>query len=429
VNALNGYVVTLLIFGAVVLLTAWLPMALRRVPLSLPICCIVIGMVLAWSPFTPLPQFNPLENTAWAEHLTEFVVIVALMGAGLKIDRPIGWRRWTITWRLLGVAMPISIAAIAFLGWSVLGLGAASALLLGAALAPTDPVLAADVQVGPPQTGEEDDIRFALTSEAGLNDGLSFPFVMASIAMAGSTAGSLDWVGHWLVFDVVWKLAAGLAMGWVVGRILGWLTFEVPESGRLARTGDGLAALGFTCVAYGLTELVHGYGFVAVFVAALTLRGVERKSDFHGQLHDFGKQIERMLMMVLLVCFGSIVAEGSLLQHVDWRVVIVAVVTLAVVRPLAGWISLLGCRHPAAERVIVSVFGIRGLGSIYYLAYATGKAKFENVETVWATVLVIILASIVFHGVAVTPVMQWIDRRRGVDSMKPAATNTKRGDL
>ncbi len=418
---MNSYVVTLLVFGAVVLLTAWLPMALRRIPLSLPICCIAIGMLLAWSPFTPLPQFNPLENTKWAEHLTEFVVIVALMGAGLKIDRPIGWRRWMITWRLLGIAMPLSIAAIAFLGWRVLGLSAASALLLGASLAPTDPVLAADVQVGPPQAGEEDDIRFALTSEAGLNDGLSFPFVVAAIAMAGSEAGGLQWVGHWLVFDVVWKLTAGIVMGWVVGRILGWLTFEVPESGRIARTGDGLAALGYTCVAYGLTELVHGYGFVAVFVAALTLRGVERKSDFHGELHDFGEQIERMLMMVLLVCFGSIVAEGSLLQHVDWRVAVVAIVTLAIVRPLAGWISLLGCRHPVAEKVIVSVFGIRGLGSIYYLAYATGKAKFENVETVWATVFVIILASVVLHGVAVTPVMRWIDRRRGVDSMKPKA--------
>lgn len=421
---LNSYVVTLLIFGAVVLLTAWLPMALRRIPLSLPICCIAIGMLLAWSPFTPLPQFNPLENTKWAEHLSEFVVIVALMGAGLKIDRPLGLGRWMITWRLLGIAMPLSIAAIAFLGWSVLGLGAASALLLGAALAPTDPVLAADVQVGPPQTGEEDDIRFALTSEAGLNDGLSFPFVMAAIAIAGSKAGDIHWVAHWLIVDVAWKLAAGVGMGWLVGRALGWLTFKVPESGRIAKTGDGLAALGFTCVAYGVTELVHGYGFVAVFVAALTLRSVERKSSFHGSLHDFGEQIERLLMMVLLVCFGSIVAEGTLLQHVDWRVAVVAVATLLIVRPFTGWVSLLGCGHPVAEKMIVSVFGIRGLGSIYYLAYATGKAKFENVETVWATVFVIILASIVAHGIAVTPVMRWIDRRRGVDNTKPTVAGS-----
>ncbi|WP_354669116.1 cation:proton antiporter [Rhizobium sp. S163] len=417
-NELNTYVVTLLIFGAIVLLTAWLPMALKRVPLSLPICCIAIGMALAWSPFTPLPQFNPLENMKWAEHLTEFVIIVALMGAGLKIDRPLGWSRWMITWRLLGIAMPLTIAAIALLGWSVLGLGAGSALLLGAALAPTDPVLAADVQVGPPQTGEEDDIRFALTSEAGLNDGLSFPFVMAAIAIAGSGGQTTDWLGSWLLFDVGWKLVAGVGVGWLVGRALGYLTFKIPKGGSIAKTGDGLAALGFTCVSYGLTELAHGYGFVAVFVTALTLRSVERRSSFHGELHDFGEQIERMLMMVLLVCFGSIVAEGSLVQHVDWRVAIVTVATLGLARPLAAWISLLGCRRPAAERAIVSVFGIRGLGSIYYLAYASSKAQFDGMQTVWATVLVIILASVILHGIAVTPVMRWIDRRRGVDSMR-----------
>ena len=172
---MNTYVVTLLIFGAVVLLTVWLPMALRRLPLSLPICCVAIGVLLAWSPFTPLPAMNPLENIAWAEHLTEFVLIVALMGAGLKIDRPLGLLRWEATWRLLGIAMPLSIAAIAILGWTVLGLGVASSLLLGAALAPTDPVLASDIQVGPPQTGEEDSIRFSLHLRLALTTASAFP--------------------------------------------------------------------------------------------------------------------------------------------------------------------------------------------------------------------------------------------------------------
>ncbi len=422
---MNTYVVTLLIFGAVVLLTVWLPMALRRLPLSLPICCVAIGVLLAWSPFTPLPALNPLDNIEWAEHLTEFVLIVALMGAGLKIDRPLGLLRWAATWRLLGIAMPLSIAAISFLGWSVLGLSIASALLFGAALAPTDPVLAADVQVGPPQTGEEDSIRFSLTSEAGLNDGLSFPFVMAAIAIAGQPAGGGDdWIGHWFAFDVVWKLAAGAAMGWCVGRALGYLTFHMPEAGRIARTGDGLAALGFTCIAYGATELINGYGFVAVFITALTLRSVERRNDYHGELHDFGEQIERLLMMVLLVCFGSILAEGSLLSHVDWRMVLVAALVLVVVRPIAAWLSLIGCDQPRAEKLIVSIFGIRGLGSIYYLAYASGRAKFENVETVWATVLLIILLSAVMHGTTVTPVMRWIDRRRGLNPMKSTAISS-----
>lgn len=420
---MNQYVVTLFIFGAVVLLTAWLPLALKRMPLSLPICCIAIGALISWSPWTPLPQWNPIKNPIWAEHLTEFVVIVALMGAGLKIDRPLGWKSWITTWRLLGIAMPLSIAAIALLGWGLLGLGAASALLLGATLAPTDPVLAADIQVGPPQTGEEDDIRFALTSEAGLNDGLSFPFVMAAIAMA-THQGDWSWIGHWFAFDVVWKLAAGIGMGWIAGRVLGYLTFKVPEVGRISKTGDGLAALGFTCIAYGATELVHGYGFVAVFVTALTLRSVERGSAFHGQLHDFGEQIERLLTMVLLVCFGAVVAEGGLFAEVDWRIVAVAVIVLALVRPLAGWISLSGCDRPTAEKLIVSVFGIRGLGSIYYMGFATGAASFEGMPAIWATVFLIILISVIMHGIAVTPVMRWIDRERGVDSLQPTGAGS-----
>lgn len=410
---MNHYVVTVAIFGFVVLLTVWLPMALRKLPLSLPICCVVLGMILAWSPFTPLPGINPLENRATTEHLTEFVIIVALMGAGLKIDRPFQWRRWMVPWRLLGIAMPLSIAAIAVAGWGILGLGASSALLLGASLAPTDPVLAADVQVGPPQTGQEDEIRFALTSEAGLNDGLSFPFVLAAIAMA-SHPMDFSWIGSWLLVDVIWRLTAAIGMGWLSGRLLGYLTFRLSEETALAKTGDGLVALGFTCIAYGLTELIHGYGFLAVFITALTLRTVERKSAFHRELHDFGEQIERLLMMVLLVCLGSVVAEGTLISNVDWRVAAVAAVTLIVIRPVASWISLAGLKIPSSERAIISVFGIRGLGSIYYLAYAIGKVEFDGSKTVWATVIVIILVSILVHGMAVTPVMRWVDRSRGL---------------
>ena len=106
------------------------------------------------------------------------------MGAGLKLDRPVSWRGWESSWRLLGIAMPLTIAGIAFLGWTILGLGIGAALLLGAVLAPTDPVLASDIQVGPPQSGKEDEVRFALTSEAGLNDGAAFPFVYLAIAIA-----------------------------------------------------------------------------------------------------------------------------------------------------------------------------------------------------------------------------------------------------
>ena len=156
---------------------------------------------------------KPLESRVYTERITEFVLIISLMGAGLKLDRPVGWQRWAVTWRLLGISMPLTIAAIAALGWGLLGLGLASAILLGAALAPTDPVLASDIQVGPPNTEEEDEVRFALTSEAGLNDGLSFPFVNLAIAIAVYQGTAESWFQNWFLISVVWKLGAALVIG------------------------------------------------------------------------------------------------------------------------------------------------------------------------------------------------------------------------
>lgn len=409
---MDTYLVTLTVLGVIILFTAWLPMVLHRLPLSLPIVCIFFGVLLAWSPFSPLPGYNPLESRYLTERLTELVIIVALMGAGLKIDRPLGWRRWMVTWRLLGIAMPLTIIAIALLGWWLLGLGIASALLLGASLAPTDPVLASDVQVGPPQSGEEDEVRFALTSEAGLNDGLSFPFVYLAIALALSQGSGKPWLFDWVVVDVIWRLAAGIAAGWIMGRLLGYVTFRLPTRTRLSKTGDGFVALGITFLAYGATELIHGYGFVAVFVAALTLRSMERQDRYHEQLHDFVEQIERLLMMVLMVCFGSAIAYGSLFGAVGWRILVAAPVILFIIRPLMGWVSLAGSGEPTEEKAAISFFGIRGLGSFYYIAYATGQAEFGQVGILWLTVFLVVLISIVVHGVVVTPIMHGLDRKR-----------------
>ena len=189
-SLMDPYIVALAGFGALVLLTAWLPMVLRRLPLSLPIFCVAIGAALSTlsiaSGVTPHPQ----QHLHAIERLTELVVLISLMGAGLKLDRLIGWQRWIMTWRMLGLGMPLTILALTALGSLLLGLGGAAALLLAAALAPTDPVLASDVQVGAPMQGQEDEMRFALTSEAGLNDGLAFPFVHLAIALASTSAFS-----------------------------------------------------------------------------------------------------------------------------------------------------------------------------------------------------------------------------------------------
>ena len=402
-----------------VLLVSWAPVGLKRVPLTLAILCVGIGFAVF---STGLLAFDPDPRT-WdtvTERLTELVVIIALMGAGLKIDRPPGWRAWATTWRLLAVAMPLTIAATAWLGWAGLGFSLAMALLFGASMAPTDPVLAADVQVGPPRSGDEDEVRFGLTSEAGLNDALAFPFVhLAILATAGgltTQAGLVDW----FTVKVGWKLLAGLGVGLLIGKAFGHLLFRSRRG--LSRLGDGLVALAATLIAYAITELAHGYGFLAVFVCAVAIRGSEREHQFHQQMHDFSDQIERLLMMLLLVLFGGALANG-LLSSLTWTDALIGLAVVFVVRPVAGLIAMAGSGQPWRERLLLAFLGIRGVGSVYYLAYGINHGDFGDSERLWAVVGFIILLSIVVHGVTATPLLERLARRRESFPAAPAPAN------
>lgn len=410
--AMNSYIIVLTSFGFIVLLTAWLPMVFKELPLSLPIFCVALGAIVFLVPGIPGLPPQPQNFLAATERLTELVVLVALMGAGLKLDRKLDWAKSKATWRLLAVSMLLTIAAICVLAHVLLGLGWATSLLLGAALAPTDPVLASDVQVGPPQQGGEDEVRFALTSEASLNDALAFPFVSLAVLMAATSSTQNEWLVRWFLVDVVWSLAAGICIGWLVGSFLAYLTFRLPNRTRLSRTGDGFVSLGMTFIAFGLTQMAEGSGFLAVFVAALAFRSVERGHSYHEKLHDFSEQSERLLTMVLLVLFGGALTGGGLLSAVSWPVVILAVLAVFVVRPLSGWIGLAGLPMARAEKAVISFFGIRGIGTLYYLAYGLGRARFEQPDVLWSTIALIIVISVVLHGATVTPIMRRIDRRR-----------------
>ena len=408
----DPYIVALTGAGLLIALVAWLPLALRRLPISLPIVCLAIGGLLFSIPYVGI-DLAPSAHPYITERLTEFVVIIALMGAGLKIDRPFSIRHWGMTWRLLLVTMPLAILAIVGVGIVMLGLSAVAALLLAASLSPTDPVLAADVQVGGPSEGGEDNVRFALTSEAGLNDGFAFPFVHLAIALslAAGTGGS--WFIDWLTFNVLWEIVAGIGCGWVVGRAFGWLTFRMPGD-TLAKTGDGLIAISATFVSYGVSELVHCYGFFAVFVTALTLRSAHRDHEFQRDMHDITEQVERIAMMVLLLAFGGALA-GGLLARIGWTEILAALIILFVVRPLTGWVGLIGTRATTSERITIAFFGIRGVGSFYYLAYGLNHGQFKETDQLWAILSLVVAMSIVLHGLTVTPVMRWLDRSQGRD--------------
>ena len=400
--------------GVATLAAALLPRLLQRAPVSMPMVFLAAG-ALTFALIGPLPKPDPVRHESIVLRLTELCVIISLMGAGLALNRPVGWRRWSTTWRLLGITMPLSMMFVGLLGWSVLGFGAAASVLLAAALAPTDPVLATEVQVAEPvedpERDSEDEARFALTSEAGLNDGLAFPFTYAAIAIAATPT---DWVLKWVALDVVWRLAAGVLVGLGTGWLLRKLFFDAPsEKFRLAQHSEGFVALAATFLAYGVTELAQGYGFVAVFVCACTIRAGERSHGYHRVLHQYVEQVERLLTVLIIFLLGGAVATG-LLAGTDWREVLVALLVLLVVRPLAGWIGLAGGRAGPRERAVISFFGVRGVGSVFYVAYALEAGRFLEAGAVWRVVGLVVVGSIIVHGISATPVMLFLDRKRAI---------------
>lgn len=407
---LELYDVLVIVAGVLLFGIAILPRFVARRPVSLPIFFVGLGIVVFGLPLG-LPAPDPLEQGMITERLAEFGVIVALMGVGLKIDRAPGLRAWASTWRLLGIAMPLSIAGAALVGWWVVGLAAPAAVLLGAVIAPTDPVLAAEVQVGEPRTGEdsvawgeEDEVTFALSSEAGLNDGFAFPFTNLAIAVALIGIAPASWAVEWLLVDVGYRIVVGVilgvGLGWVVARLI-FLT--VPET-QVARSVHGLEAVAGTLTVYGLTELVGGYGFVAVFVAAVTIRSSERGHEYNESLHEVSELAEQLAMGFIMVFFGGAIANG-LLAPLTVPAAVTAVAIVFVVRPLAGVVSLLGSGLNWFEQGTVAFFGIRGIGSFYYLAHALNEAVFVGADLLWALVGAVVTLSIVVHGVTATPIV------------------------
>jgi sodium/hydrogen antiporter len=409
--------------GVSLLLAIVLPALLDRWAISAPMVLVAVGIGLG---LTPLPDglpLDPQDNRAAIEHVTELAVLVALMGVGLAIDRPFdwrnraSWRQWSTTWRLLGITMPLCIAGVALLAWGA-GLAPAAALLLGAVLAPTDPVLASDVQVAGPQTGdhevdESDELRFTLTSEAGLNDGLAFPFVYAAILLA--TEGAVQhWALEWVGFYLIGKVVLGVLAGLVVGRVLAYVAFRsASPSLRVAERGERHQRLAALVSAYGVGEVVGGYGFLAVFVCAMTFRSAERSHDYHAAMHEVAERLERLLTLFVLLVLGIALTRG-LLASLDWRGVAIGLALIFVVRPVAGLVGLspLGSRTSpltGPQRWAAAFFGVRGVGSIYYLAYAAGEAEELGANWLWSTVGFTIVASVLVHGALASPVMRRVD--------------------
>jgi len=413
------YDLTLVIIGLGVLALASLLHRFREYPFSFPMMALALGYITFALPIG-LKAPDPLKYSAATLHLTELGVIISLMGVGLKIDRLPNWRTWNSTWRLLFICMPLMIAGVATMGWWMLSLTPPAAVLLGAVLAPTDPVLASDVQVGEPEDSaeedtdpkeKEDELRFTLTSEAGLNDSLAFPFTYLALLMLTEGAAPSNWLAHWLLIDVVYKFAMGIGFGLALGWLLARILLALPVSTEQDRMKAGVGALAGTLLLYGVTESVGGYGFLAVFIGAMTIKHREKTHQTHKSLHIFAEQSEQLLMTVILVALGAAIA-GGLLAPLTWKAALFGVLLVFVMRPLTGFVALLGVQRMSLwERGIASFFGIRGISCIFYLAYALQEQPFREANLLWATCAFTIVLSICVHGVTAAPVMRFRDQR------------------
>lgn len=395
----SGYHLSLAVVGIIVILARWFPrLVSSREPAAAPLMILFGAFAVLAIPGLHTPPDPRHAPWVW-EVMAEITVIVALFAAGMRVDSLGPPGKWGPTLRLLLFAMPLTIIMIAILGVILGGLTAGGAVLLAAVLAPTDPVLAADVQIAPPHEGGEHPVRFALTTEAALNDGLAFPFVYLGLLIIAQGLMPGEWGLRWLLEDVIWRIGVGAVMGWAGGWLLGQIIFNWPRETRLADTGSGVIAIAGVFLCYGSTELVEGYGFIAVTAMGLSLRRIETEHDYHRHLHDFSESIEHALTALLLIALGGVLPV--LTTNLGWHHVALAVLLIVCLRPLAGLLSLSGSEMVNSDRTLVAVYGVRGIGSIYYLAYASGHAQFADLPDLWVITALTILLSTILHGFSV----------------------------
>jgi NhaP-type Na+/H+ or K+/H+ antiporter len=426
------------VVGALLVTTGVLGSVLRRLPLTTSLVYLAVGLILGPSVFG-LIRIDPVRDAAWLERLSEVAVLVSLFAAGLKLRTALSDHRWQTPVRLATASMVLTVGLIAVVGVYLLELPLGAAVLLGALLAPTDPVLASDVQVG--HALDRDRLRFSLTGEAALNDGSAFPFVMLGLGLLGlHDLGAYGW--KWLAVDVVWAVVAGIGIGWGMGsavsRLVLWLRREKQEAVGL----DDLIALGLIALAYGVALLVKGYGFLAVFAAGFALRRAERQHTKEATGSDappdvqvaaragqqdvatapdtapaymaeaalgFTEQLERLMEVSVVLLLGGMLSSRTLSLDGLWFVPLL----LLVIRPLAVAVGA-PMRGPPLQRRLAMWFGIRGIGSVYYLMYAIEHGLEEPLASrLVSLVFTTVAASVVLHGISVTPLMRRYEERTG----------------
>ncbi|MDB9527248.1 sodium:proton antiporter [Oscillatoria sp. CS-180] len=400
----SAYILGMLLIGLLLLTVGWGSEWIARLPLSYAILYLVAGIILG--PYgIGLIRLQP--DTQFIERFTEFVVIVSLYSCGLKISRPLRVSTWNSTIRLIGLLMPLSILAIAAVGHWLVQLSWPAAVLLGAVLAPTDPVLASEVQLDHPDDPNE--LRFGLTSEGGLNDALAFPFVYFGLHWLNDPNWD-NWFPQWVGIDLVWAIGAAIVVGFIVARGGIFINHHIQKARGVDEVMADLVAVGVILLTYALTEVVNGYGFLAVFVAGYVVRKYGYYPEQQQSQLEFTTQIEKLLEVGAILLLGSLLRVEEILEFGP-QALLVAGALLFVVRPIIAWLSTIGSNFRSATRLLFGWFGIRGIGSIYYLSYAISDGIPPEVlpQLRWIVYLTV-LVSIIIHGVTATPLVEWHER-------------------
>jgi len=426
---------------------------IARLPLSPAILYFAFGVSLGpWG--LDWLSIDPADHSVVIEQVCEFAVLVSLFATGSNLGGTLRGRHWSVSIRLASVAMLATIATLTAFLYGALEMSLGASVLLAAILAPTDPVLAGDVQVADP--ADRDRLRFGLTGEAGLNDGAAFPFVMLGLGlMSLHDVGTAGW--HWWAIDLAWALVAGLAVGAAFGVVLGSWLLRVNRAGAGEAGKDAFLGLGLVAIAYGVAVVLHANGFLAVFAAAVALQwkvsGVaanaevvpaaillhpdaealrEAKSDstavnatdtIVAPIQRFNEHLESLFEFGVVMMVGAFVA----VVHVPVEAYAVIAMLFLVIRPASVLVSLYGTRLDREQRVLAAWFGIRGVGSIYYVMYAINHGLTgATADRLLGITTAVIVASIFLHGISVTPLMNLYERGKARIARRTAIETSRR---
>jgi NhaP-type Na+/H+ or K+/H+ antiporter len=435
--------------GVLLLLMALSSAHLRRLPVSTSAIYLAVGVALGPHGFRLL-DIDIAASLGWFERLTEIAVIVSLFVGGLRLRLPIGDPAWRAAYIMAGPVMVLSIAGVALFAHFILGLAPPLALLIGAILAPTDPVLASAISVS--DARDEDRMRYGISGEAGLNDGMAFPFVVFALLWAEHD-GFGSWAGEWALYRVVWAIPAGLLLGFFLGRGVGRFAIFLRSRNRDTSAPSDFLALAVIALSYVAADAIGAWGFLAVFAAGVGLRGAEirvvrrrphpehrrrvEESEDKGEMPhppaedlvasrveeedlaepavaagvlvaeviSFGDTAERLLEVMLVVIVGVAIAS-----YWSFDAIPLALALLFIIRPLATLICLIGSPTTVVQRSLMGWFGIRGIGSLYYLSYALSRRPGPEVEQAIPFTITVIALSVLLHGISGQPIMGRYER-------------------